>query len=87
MKIVWQLLMKKKNYREFKESIRMMNSERSDIEKKITWLKKVNKETLITLLNAMNLLITVESQKYKTMLSYCLKCKKCRKYKPKSFKN
>ena len=81
------IINEKKNYREFKESIRMMNSERSDIEKKITWLKKVNKETLITLLNAMNLLITVESLKYKTMLSYCLKCKKCRKYKPKSFKN
>ena len=28
------------------------------------------------LLNAINLLITVQSLKYKTMLSYCLKCKK-----------
>ena len=33
MKTLWQLLMKKKKYREQKESIRMMNSLRSDTEK------------------------------------------------------
>ena len=33
MKNLRQLLMKKKNYRELKESIRMMNSHRSDAEK------------------------------------------------------
>ena len=33
MKALWQLLMKKKKYREQKESIRMMNSLRSDTEK------------------------------------------------------
>ena len=33
MKTLRQLLMKKKKYRELKESIRMMNSQRSDVEK------------------------------------------------------
>ena len=33
MKALRQLLMKKKKYRELKESIRMMNSNRSDAEK------------------------------------------------------
>ena len=33
MKTLKQLLMKKKRYRELKESIRMMNSHRSDAEK------------------------------------------------------
>ena len=33
MKTLKQLLMKKKTYRELKESIRMMNSHRSDAEK------------------------------------------------------
>ena len=33
MKALWQLLWKKKKYRELKESIRMMNSERSATEK------------------------------------------------------
>ena len=33
MKTLLQLLMKKKKYRELKESIRMMNSQRSDTEK------------------------------------------------------
>ena len=32
MKILWELLMTKK-YRELKENIRMMNSQRSDVEK------------------------------------------------------
>ena len=32
MKTLWQLLMRKK-YRELKESIRMMDSQRSDVEK------------------------------------------------------
>ena len=33
MKILRQLLMKKKKYQELKESIRMMNSQRSNAEK------------------------------------------------------
>ena len=33
MNTLRQLLMKKKKYRELKESIKMMNSQRSDVEK------------------------------------------------------
>ena len=33
MKILWQLLIKKKKNRELKESTRMMNSQRNDVEK------------------------------------------------------
>ena len=33
MKPLWQLLVKKKKYRELKESIRMMDSQRSGVEK------------------------------------------------------
>ena len=43
-----------KKYRELKESIRMMNSHRSDAE-----LKKVKKQVLMKLLSVMKLLITV----------------------------
>ena len=38
-------------------------------------IEEDKKEALTKLLNATNLLITVSSLKYKTMLSYCLKCK------------
>ena len=33
IKTLWQLLLRKKIYQELKESIRMMNSQRSDYEK------------------------------------------------------
>ena len=33
MKTLWQLLVKKKKYGELKETIRMTNSQRSDVEK------------------------------------------------------
>ena len=33
MKTLWQLLIKKKKNQELKESIRMMNSQKSDVEK------------------------------------------------------
>ena len=33
VKTLWQLLMKKKKYRELTESIRIMKSQRSDVEK------------------------------------------------------
>ena len=36
---------------------------------------------MLKLLNAMKLLILVQSLKYKTMLSYCLQCKKKKKKK------
>ena len=45
-------------YRELKESIRMMNSHRSDTEKIIP-LKKGKKQEQMKLLNAMKLLIKV----------------------------
>ena len=34
----------------------------------------------MSLLNAMNVLITVQNLKYKTMFSYCLKCRKNTKH-------
>ena len=43
MKTLWQLLMKEKKYRELKESIRMMNSQRSDTEK-INLIEESNKK-------------------------------------------
>ena len=62
-----------RNYWELKESDTETN-------KKITWLKKVKEKALMKLLEKMH--------KYKTMLSYCLKCKKkYTKHKSKSFKN
>ena len=54
--------MEKKKHRELKESIRMMNSQTSDVEK-INLIeegkKKKKKPALMKLLNAMKLLITV----------------------------
>ena len=73
------IINEKKNYGEIKESIRLMGTQRSDIEN-ITQLKKIKEWTLIKLLDKM--------QKYKTISSYCLRCqKKSRKYKFKNFKN
>ena len=53
----------------------MMKTQRSDTEKNYL-IEEGKKQALMKLLNAINLLITVQSLKYKTMLSYCLKCKK-----------
>ena len=50
--------MKKKKYRELKESIRMMNNRRSDFEK-INLIGENKKKTLMKLLCAMKLLIIV----------------------------
>ena len=52
------IINEEKKYRELKESIRMMNSQRSDT-KKLVWLKKAKKWVLMKLLNVMKLLITV----------------------------
>ena len=79
-----------KKYRELKENIRTINSQRSDAEK-ISWLKKVKKLLLRKLLIA----IKLNSLKHKygiyihiKMKSCCLKCKKIyRKHKSNSFKN
>ena len=57
------ILNEEKKYRELKESIRMMNSRRSDA-KKLVWLKKAKKWILMKLLNVMKLLITIENDKY-----------------------
>ena len=48
-----------RNYRELKESIRMMNSHRRDTENIKLIEESKKKKTLMDLLNAMNLLITV----------------------------
>ena len=47
-----------KKYREFKESIRMMNSQRSDAEK-VSLIEEGKKKVLMKLLSVMKLLITV----------------------------
>ena len=52
------IINEEKDYRELKESIRMMTIHRSNTEKIIS-LKKVKKEVLMKLLNTMNLLIAV----------------------------
>ena len=52
----------------------MMNSQRSDTGRKLFGWRR-QKKALIKLLNTINLLITVKSLQYKTMLSYCLKCR------------
>ena len=46
-----------KKYREFKESIRMMNSQRSDAEK-VSLIEEGKKKVLMKLLSVMKLLIT-----------------------------
>ena len=55
---VMTILHEEKKYRELKESIRMMNSQRSDVEKLVSQ-KKVKKQVLMKLLSVMKLLITV----------------------------
>ena len=72
------IIIEEKIHRELKESIKMMKSQRSDTEK-INLIEKGKKYVLMNLLNAITLLITILSIKYKTMLSYCLKCKKTQK--------
>ena len=49
---------KERNHRELKERIRMMSSQRYDTEKN-NLTKKGKKQTLMKLLNEMNLLITI----------------------------
>ena len=52
------IINEEKKYRELKESIRMMNSQRSDAEK-ISLIEEGKKWVLMKLLSAMKLLITV----------------------------
>ena len=52
------IMNEEKKYRELKESIRMMNSQRSDVEK-ISLIDEGKKQALMKLLSAMKSLITV----------------------------
>ena len=52
------IVSKEKKYRELKESIRMMNSQRSDVEK-INLIEKAKEQAAMKLLRAIKLLITV----------------------------
>ena len=52
------IINEEKKYRELKESIRMMNSQRSDAEK-ISLIEEGKKQVLMKLLSVMKLLITV----------------------------
>ena len=52
------IINEEKKYRELKESIRMMNTQRSDSEK-INLIEGGKKQVLMKLLNAIKLLITV----------------------------
>ena len=71
------ILNEEKKHRELKESITMMNSQRSDVEK-IILIEEGKKLVLMKLLIAMKLTITVYSNKYVwvKMKSFCLKCRK-----------
>ena len=53
----------------------MMNSQRSDTEK-INLNEKGKKIGIYEVINTMKLLIHAQSNKYKTMSSYYLKCRK-----------
>ena len=52
------ILNEQKKYRELKESIRMMNSQRSDVEK-ISLIEEGKRIVLMKFLSVMNILITV----------------------------
>ena len=52
------IINEEKKYRELKESIRMMNTQRSDSEK-INLIEEGKKKVLMKLLNAIKLLITI----------------------------
>ena len=58
MKTLWQLLVKKKNYQQIKESIRMMKSQRSDTEK-INLVEEGKSIGIHRILNVMKLLIAI----------------------------
>ena len=57
------IINEEKIYRELKESIRMMNSHRSDAEK-VSLIEEGKKQVLMKLLSVMKLLITVTNNKY-----------------------
>ena len=55
------IINKENKYRELKESIRMMNSQRSDVKNliRLILIEEAKKQALMKLLSAMKLLITV----------------------------
>ena len=71
------IINEKKNHRELKECIRMMNSQRSDAEKisLIEEGKKIGINEVIKSNEVINNNLNYQTY-YKTMLFYCLKCKK-----------
>ena len=58
IKTLWKLFNEEKNYRELKESIRMMNIKRSDTEK-INLIEEGKRQVLMRLLNIMKLFTKV----------------------------
>ena len=58
IKTLWKLFNEEKNYRELKESIRMMNIQRSDTEK-INLIEEGKRQVLMRLLNIMKLFTKV----------------------------
>ena len=76
------IINKEKNYFELKESIRMMKSQRRNIER--NKLVEDGKRIVIDEIIKQNIR---PSPKYKARLSYYLKCKENTKNKSKSFKN
>ena len=71
------IINEEKNYRELKESIRMITSQKSDAEKinLIEEGKKIGINEVIKRNEVINNNLKYQIE-YKTMLSYCLKCKK-----------
>ena len=65
MKTLWQLLMNWKKYRELKESVREMNTQRRDAEK-INLNEEGKKLLSMKLLILIKLLIIVQDHKYGT---------------------
>ena len=63
-----------KKYRELKESIRMMNSQRSNVEK-ISLIEESKKIGIIEVIKRNEIMNNSLKQSYK-MKSYCLKCRK-----------
>ena len=78
MKLYVTTINEEKSYRELKESIRTMNRQRSDTEK--INLIEVGKNIGIDKAIKHNEIINKSlGLTYKTMLSYCLECKKIQK--------
>ena len=69
------IINEERNYRELKESIRMMNCQRSDT-KKINVIEEVKKTGIDEIIKCNEIISNSLKSKYRTMSSYCLKCRK-----------